>query len=195
MGRVSKQSVSTITVVPKGVFCHTMHMMRAVYHHLQDLRHTVRGFWSLTEGEQQLVTAYAMTCAFGAGLGLMTVTHMSHGSILEGGLTLYHRWIVLCGALGCGLALKLAGDRMGQSGPNGFARGMLGVVWVSVVGAVIAGTLALPFYGTMFGPFTLAIMLVSSPMLALMWFANLLASHLLIRNWRTEQDRLFARLA
>jgi hypothetical protein len=38
-------------------------------------------------------------------------------------------------------------------------------------------------------------MLVSSPMLALMWFANLLASHLLIRNWRTEQDRLFARLA
>lgn len=172
-----------------------MSMKRAVHHHLQILRHNLRGFWSLTEGEQQLVTAYVTTCAFGAGMGLMTVTQMSHGAIFDTGFTFYHRWIVLCGALGCGLALWLAGDRMGQSGPNGFARGMLGVVWVSVVGAVIAGTLALPFYGTMFGPFTLAIMLVGSPMLALMWFANLLASHLLIRNWRTEQDRLFARLA
>ncbi len=155
----------------------------------------VRNSFVLTDGEQKLVTAYAVVIAFGAGISFVVVSQMSHGSLFTSGMSAYQKWVVFCGAVGAGAALRLAGERMGQSGPNGFARAMGGTLWISAVGSLITGTLALPFYGTMFGPFTFVMLLVGSPMLALLWFSNLLAAHLLMRGWRAEQDRLFARLA
>ena len=64
------------------------------------------------------------------------------------------------------------------------------VVWISFVGALIGGTLALPFYGTMFGPFTLVVTLLNAPFLAVLWIWTLFSAHLMIKERRIERDSI-----
>ncbi len=147
----------------------------------------------LTDGEGCLALAYLIVALFGAGMAFVTVTQMSGGSILERSMSLYERWVVLTGGIGGVGALYLAGDKMGQEGLVGHLRALPALVWVSFVGALISGTLALPLYGTMFGPFTLGVTLAGAPILAVLWFANLMAAHVLIAAWRVERSALFHR--
>jgi len=51
--------------------------------------------------------------------------------------------------------------------------------------------MALPLYGTMFGPFTLFVSLFSAPLLALLWVNVLVGAHFLLAIWRTERDTIF----
>lgn len=62
------------------------------------------------------------------------------------------------------------------------------MIWISFVGALFGGTLALPFYGTMFGPFTLVVTLIKAPILALLWTSSLLSAHFMIKVRRDERD-------
>ena len=146
-----------------------------------------------TDGERCLALAYLIVALFGAGLAFVVATQISGGELLQRSLTNYERWLVLTGGIGGAGALYLAGDKMGQEGLIGHLRAIPAVIWVSFVGALISGTLSLPFYGTMFGPFTLGVTLVGSPVLACLWFANLFAAHILIGAWRAERDTLFRR--
>ncbi len=152
-----------------------------------------RTLW-LSHGERRLLAAYAVVFAFGAGIGFIAISRLSQAVVPGADLTNYHLWIILCSGIGAAAAMALAGDRIGGAGPLGLMRALWGMVWITVVGAVIAGTMALPGYGTMFGPFTVGVMLVSSPILALLWFANLLAAHLMIAVWRAEQVRPYAKM-
>ena len=144
-----------------------------------------------TEGERARALAFFLLGVFGAGMGFLAVTRLSEGAFFDRGMSLYEYYIVLAGALGSMAALFLSGDRMGRPGADGVLRGLAGGVWVSFVGAVIAGTLALPGYGTMFGPFTMAVTLAGAPILAFFWVANLLAVHVLMANWQRERDSIF----
>lgn len=150
------------------------------------------GKFSMTDGERSLTLAYVFVALFGAGMAFVAVAQMGQGAIIGRAMNWYEWWIVTTGALGGVIALFLAGDRMGQPGWRGHLRGAMGAIWVSFVGALIAGTLALPLYGTMFGPFTLGVTLAGSPPLAALWFANLMSAHLLISAWRIERDSIFA---
>jgi hypothetical protein len=141
----------------------------------------------MTDGERCMALAYLVVSLFGCGMAFVTVTQMSDGDILERSLTLYERWVVLSGGIGGGVGLFLAGEKMGQQGARGHLRAIPAVIWVSFVGALIAGTLALPLYGTMFGPFTLGVTLAGAPVLAALWFANLFGAHVLIAAWRAER--------
>ena len=62
---------------------------------------------------------------------------------------------------------------------------------VTFFGPIIAGTLALPLYGTMFGPFTLGLIFFASPMTAVFWLGNLLGVHVLFLTWHSERDSIF----
>ena len=146
-----------------------------------------------TEGERARALAYITIALFGAGFAFLTVTRMYGARVLGAGLTWYDLWIVVSGGIGAAAALFLAGDRMGQPGFRGIYRALVGMIWVSFVGALIAGTLALPFYGTMFGPFTLGVTLTSAPLLAMLWFANLLSVHALLTRWHIERDSIFVK--
>ncbi len=145
----------------------------------------------MTDGERSLAMAYIFVALFGAGMAFVAVIQLGQGTAFARPMNWYECWIVLAGALGGVAALFLAGDKLGRPGWRGHLRATLGAIWVSFVGALIAGTLALPIYGTMFGPFTLGITLAGSPMLAGLWFANLMSAHLLISAWRIERDSIF----
>jgi len=151
---------------------------------------------------RELGYALVVAAIFGGLTSFAALLHLAGPEIVSRGLSSYHVWIVICGALGAPIALVLARDEFGRAGLGGFARAVAGTLWVSLFAAVIAGTLALPLYGTMFGPFSMAIAFTSSPLLGLVWLATMVGVHLRLRGleprlfddapWRT--NAAYARL-
>lgn len=141
-----------------------------------------------TQGERRMIVSYITTGAFGAVVALLVVLRLGEEESFHRALSLYEIWILSSGALGAMLALRMTRDRLGRPGWRDPALGILGA---SFLGAVIAGTLALPLYGTMFGPFAMFVVFVASPFTALLWFANLILVHFLMRIWHAERDSIF----
>jgi hypothetical protein len=150
---------------------------------------------SLTEGERSFVLAHVATALIGAILAFSAVMRMGQGEFFAQPMSAYDIWIVLSGALGGALGLYLNRHRMGQVGTFGAVQALSAVVLSNVTGAVICGTLALPLYGTMFGPFTLIMILVSSPLVCAVWLINQIAAHLLLARFHAERDSIFVGLA
>lgn len=145
----------------------------------------------LTDGERSILAAAISVAIFGALLAFnIVMTIGGHAGMLNG-FSAYELWVVFSGAIGGPAGLYLCRNWMGRAGWRGFCTAIIGVVAVSVVGAIVGGTLALPFYGTMFGPFTLIMSLVSAPVLALLWASTLFGAHFLMGTWRSEQDSIF----
>jgi hypothetical protein len=94
-----------------------------------------------------------------AGLGYLAVLHLDQNAFLDE-MSWYQTWVVVASGLGGLIALFLSGDRMGQSGTTGALRGLAGAIWVTFIRSLIGGTLSLPFYGTMFGPFIVTVTLL-----------------------------------
>jgi hypothetical protein len=150
-----------------------------------------RSLTNLTEGERSFVLAHLATALFGAGAAFAAVMRMGQGAIFAAPLTAYDLWIVLSGAIGGALGLYLNRQRIGQAGSTGLIQAFGAIVMSNVTGAVICGTLALPLYGTMFGPFTLIMILIGSPLVSLIWLANQVAAHLLLAQYHAERDSIF----
>ncbi len=146
---------------------------------------------SMSRGERSRLFAYVVVALCGAIVGYAVVLRLSLGFSVINGLSGYDIWMIVTAAIGSMAGLYLAGDRFGQPGWAGLRRAMLATIWVSFVGSVIGGSLMLPFYGTMFGPFTLLVTLASSPLLALLWVLNLMGAHSLLNHWRRERDTIF----
>ncbi|MCW1951376.1 MAG: hypothetical protein KIH44_008410, partial [Octadecabacter sp.] len=53
------------------------------------------------------------------------------------------------------------------------------------------GTLGLPLYGTMFGPFIVVVTLLGAPILAMLWAFTLLGIHILLASYQRERDSIF----
>lgn len=151
-------------------------------------------FWrhgGLSEGEKRLVLAYVAVSLFGAVLAFCVVMRLGHGGILVRSMTSYEIWTCFAGAAGAGAGFFLSRHRFGYPGLRGAGTAFGGVLMVCFTGSLIAGTLALPLYGTMFGPFSLGVILASSPFLALLWIATLYVAHLMMIHWRVERDSIF----
>ena len=137
--------------------------------------------------------AHGAVFGFSAVAGLLTALRLKHsGGFPDVGA--FDLWVTMACGLGGLSALVLAGNKMGGKGIRGLVRAFYGALWITCVGAIIAGTLALPLYGTMFAPLMLGITFVGSPELALLWFANFLAIHVLMWGYRSKQDRFFERI-
>jgi hypothetical protein len=70
-------------------------------------------------------------------------------------------------------------------------RAVGGIVLICFTAPIVAGSLALPLYGTMFGPFMFGTTIVAVPLLGLIWAFTLLAVHLCLAPWRRERDSVF----
>ena len=148
-------------------------------------------FASLTRqslGERRFLLAHLATGCLGAALALIVVLRLDPDAMFARPLGWYERWIIVSGFLGGAAGVWLARERLGRA------------VWPDLpialfiltgMGAIVGGTLALPLYGTMFGPFTLAVIFVASPVAATLWLANGLAAHVLMRSWHAERDSIF----
>ena len=144
-----------------------------------------------SKGEKSRAVAYAIVAIFGAGIGYLVAVHLSQGALLREGLAPYDLWMIFAGSIGSMAGLYIAGSWFGHRGWNGLIKALAASVWVSFVGSLIGGTLMLPLYGTMFGPFTLAVTLSTRPIFAILWFANLFGAHLMLTYWQRERDSIF----
>jgi hypothetical protein len=145
----------------------------------------------LSEGEKRLLLAYVSVSLFGALLAFCVVMRLGYGGIMFRPMTGYELWTCIAGAAGAGTGLFLSRHHFGLPGIAGIGRAFGGMLMVCFSGSLIAGTLALPLYGTMFGPFSLGVLLASSPLLALLWIANLYVAHKMMGHWRAERDSIF----
>ena len=145
----------------------------------------------LTEGERSVAMAYIGIGLFGAGLAFNVVNGLGGSDNILRPLTPYDFWMIASGALGADLGLYLSRNRFGHPGAAGAAMALLGALLLTFSATIIAGTLALPGYGTMFGLLAVGVSFWSSPFLALVWTIMLAACHLLFAIWRRERDTLF----
>ena len=154
------------------------------------MRQPLRLSKKLTDGERARALAFLLVGACSCGLGFLAVLHLDRSALFNE-FSGYQIWIVVAAGIGGVGALFLSGDRMGQPGPIGAMRAMAGGVWVTFIGALIGGTLGLPFYGTMFGPFIVVVTLLGAPVLAMLWIFNLIGVHLLMAVYQRERDTIF----
>ncbi|MCC5976030.1 MAG: hypothetical protein JJT81_18545 [Rubellimicrobium sp.] len=128
---------------------------------------------------------------FGAALSLTIIGALGQHQILAGGMTLRGLWICLSGAIGGAAAFALSMRWLGHPGKGGWMSAIWGLFLLCFTGALIGGSLALPFYGTMFGPMMLGLALLGSPIITILWIGVLLGVHLQIRQWRRERETIF----
>ena len=138
------------------------------------MRQPLRKFRKLTKGECGRALAFALVGACSAGLGYLAVLHLDQNAFLDE-MSWYQTWVVVASGLGGLSAL----------------RGLAGAIWVTFIGSLIGGTLSLPFYGTMFGPFIVTVTLLGVPLLAILWAFNLFGVHVLMGIYQRERDSIF----
>lgn len=152
------------------------------------MRHLLPKPRRLTVGERALVWAYLTVSMFGVAFGLIVVLRLDPAAFFSRGMTVYEYWILVSGALGVCLALRISREKFGLPGLRDT---LVGMVMVTFVAPIIAGTLALPLYGTMFGPMTLAIIFYVAPVTAALWFTSLTGVHFMLRRWQVERNSIF----
>ena len=72
----------------------------------------------------------------------------------------------------CRFARHAAG--WGKPGALGLARAIVGSVAVAILAAIVAGTLIVPLYGTVYGPLLIVSEFIAKPWLAVAWFGVLI---------------------
>ena len=154
------------------------------------MRQNLRRFRKLSDGERARALAFSLVGFSSGVLGYLAVLHLDGAALFEP-LSGYQKWIICASVIGGLTALFLSGDKMGQDGLHGILRGLAGALWVTFIGALIGGTLALPLYGTMFGPFIVTVTLLGAPMLAALWFCNMVGVHILLGIYQRERDSIF----
>jgi len=152
---------------------------------------SLRQFNKPTEGERARALAFLLSGICSSGLGFLAVLHIDSHALFNG-MSWYQVWIIVASGLGGLIALFLSGDRLGQVGFQGALRGVAGAIWVTFIGSLIGGTLALPFYGTMFGPFIVSVTLLGAPLLSILWGFNLVGIHVLLGIYQRERDSIFS---
>jgi MFS family permease len=163
------------------------------------MRSTFNHPLSPTSGEKRLLVAALAVGLAGGVIIFAIVTQMGDNKALLRSLTGADLWFVAAGVLGSLCALYIGRDWFGHRGLRGTLKAVAGILSISFMGTIIGGTLALPFYGTMFGPMMFGVTLAAYPVLALIWLNALVAAHLLFMIWRREiwcreRDSSFERL-
>lgn len=146
----------------------------------------------LSDGEKKIVISFLAIGAFGAILAAEVASSLTADPILLRRIDVLSLWTLIAGAVGAGIGFLLCyRTYLGGHGLFGWIRAFCGGVMISGIGAVIGGTLILPYYGTMFAPFNLIITLIEIPALAAIWAAMFVCLHKLVQTWQTERDSIF----
>ena len=125
---------------------------------------------------------------FGAIIATVILMRISPGALILRSPGPHHLWVIVSGGIGSGLALFVCRHRFGCPG---LLTAALSMVVITLLAALIGGSLAMPLYGTMFGLFLLLITFVASPLLAVLWAITFCAVHVLAAGWQAERDSIF----
>lgn len=144
-----------------------------------------------TAGERKALLSYPVMAAIGALAASVVVLRLGQTDLLTRGPGLYDLWVVLAGAVGAVGALWQLRHRFGFPGAAGLGRAALAAAILTLGAAIVAGTLILPPWGTMFGPFLLIVTCAAVPLLGLCWLAGLAAIRVLHMELRIERETIF----
>ncbi len=132
--------------------------------------------------------AYGISGVFGLLFGLTIVMRLDNSVFATRFLTLFEAWTLTASVIGVCVSLRIARDKLCM--PSAF-RTFEGMLLLTVLAPIAAGTLILPIYGTMFGPFTLALIFWALPITALVWLFAMIVISALLREWQRERDSIF----
>ena len=133
-----------------------------------------------TRGEKAYLLGYVVTVLLSGIVALIVMAGLEAPYALTTQPTNFVYWVFFAGAMSGGVALYLASGWMAGLGMMGFARAIVGAIAVAVIGAVITGTLTVPFDGTIYGPVMMLSAFIAKPWLAALWFAGMLGAHYLM---------------
>lgn len=145
----------------------------------------------LSEGERAILTSCLTASVIGAWIAYVVEHRLAGGQSLLALPTLYDVWLLLAGGVSAVAAIYLGHRWLGHSGLKGLGRTIVGALVITFVAALIGGTIALPIYGTMFGPLALVGTFVDQPLLLLLWVTAVLGSNLAFGLYRRERDTIF----
>lgn len=103
----------------------------------------------------------------------------------------YRAWLALGGGVGTVLSVHLTRDGFGRPGMWGGVQAILSACIATLAAGVIGGTIALPIFGTMFGPWLLVVSFVQAPLLFVPWAGGLLMIHWAYAKFRAERETIF----
>lgn len=147
---------------------------------------------NMTDGERSVLLAYCAIAFFGAGLSFVIINNLGGGQSVVRTFTGYDLWSMLAGTVGAPVGLFLARRWFGHPGIPGLARAIAGMPMMAFFSGTVGGTMALPFYGTMFGPFSILVTFWAMPIVAAFFFVMLMAVHQLFAVYHRERETLFA---
>jgi len=147
--------------------------------------------FSPTPGERGLAFAYVAIALFGTVLSFTVVNRLGGGNDIIRPMGLYDIWVIFSGAIGAFGGLYIGCVWLGHPGLRGWWNALVAIPVISFLAAMIAGTLALPGHGTMFGPLGLFTTMIANPLLAIFWSATIIAAHFRFMSWRKERDSIF----
>lgn len=146
----------------------------------------------ISRGERSFIVAMLGTSILGAMLACVAVIHLSERPAQTDASVAITYWTIFAGCIGGAVGFWVSYERwFGYAGIAGWMSALIGALVVSGIGSVIAGTLILPLYGTMFGPLQLIMMIIAYPSLGAIWLGMLLCAHGLLGQWRHERDSIF----
>jgi len=143
---------------------------------------------STTEGERGVFTAYAIISVFGALLSFVVVNGLGGQTHILRPLGSYDFWVIFAGGVGAGIGLYAGRKWLGKPGLVGWLNALFAVPAITLLASLVAGTLALPLYGTMFGPMALTITFVEHSLLLFLWVWTVLLAHSMFVAFHKEQD-------
>lgn len=128
---------------------------------------------------------------FGAALAIVVVNKFSNQAPRFEHVYFYDVWALLSGAVGASLGLFLGRRWMGRPGVKGACCAMVGALAITFTAALIGGSLALPIYGTMFGPLAVVSTFYEVPIAALLWLSMIYLCHRAFSHYRQERLTLY----
>ncbi|MEL6690072.1 MAG: hypothetical protein AAFP28_07110 [Pseudomonadota bacterium] len=94
-------------------------------------------------------------------------------------------------ALGALLAVIILRESFGRPGFWGACQAIVSGGVATCLMGIIAGTMLLPVYGTMFGPWLIIVTIIVKPWLMVPWSMALYAFHLARAEYAAEQDTIY----
>lgn len=143
----------------------------------------------LTRGERAYALSYVLVALVTAGLTVVILAALDAPYTLPLDAAPMTYWAAIAGAMAGGVALYFARGWLGNAGGFGLARAVVGSIAVAIMATVIAGTLTVPFEGTLYGPLFVLAAFIAKPWLAVIWFSALYGAHSLMSV--LEEERAF----
>lgn len=146
---------------------------------------------TLPSPAERLILGALVGCACAGGLlgyvalgglqGMVEIVGPEIGGMMSVGASFF-------GGLGSAILVR---DRLGREGTRGVLSAIAGGVLATALLGIIAGTIVLPIFGTMFGPWLVLMTAATKPWYVLPWIASLYGMHKARRSYLAEQETLF----